>query len=86
MFKIFFTRASEKELSKLSKREAESVINKISQLNYPLPRNLDTRKMAQTNNFYRLRIGKIRAIFEIDRKTHKIWIRKIAYRGSVYKS
>ena len=84
MHRVFFTRKSEKDLQKLSPRDAKRVITKIQKLNFPFPANLDIKNIVGVEEFYRLRIGKIRVIFEIDKKRKEIWIRKIGYRGGIY--
>jgi len=83
-YKVFYTSKAEKQLTKLSQTDIPKVIQKIGKLNVPFPVNLDIRKMVNTPNFYRLRAGKVRVIFEILDTSKEIWIRKIKYRGSVY--
>ncbi|OGY49294.1 MAG: hypothetical protein A3D39_00500 [Candidatus Buchananbacteria bacterium RIFCSPHIGHO2_02_FULL_39_17] len=84
-YEIFFTTKAEKQLTRLAHTDVKKVIQKVGTLTVPLPQNLDIRKMVNTPNFYRLRIGKVRVLFEVDDKTQEIWIRKIKYRGAVYK-
>ncbi|MEK7565480.1 MAG: type II toxin-antitoxin system RelE/ParE family toxin [Patescibacteria group bacterium] len=85
MFRHFFTKSSQKELDHLTPSEAERVFEKIKTLNsFPFLTNLDIKKMRDLENFYRLRVGKIRVIFEIDQREKIIVIRKIGYRGNVY--
>jgi mRNA interferase RelE/StbE len=47
-------------------------------------KSLDLRKLEGEKNYYRLRIGKIRIIFMLDKPTQTILIRKIAYREAAY--
>lgn len=83
-YQVFFTTKAEKQLTKLAHSDAKKVIKKIEALTIPLPQNLDIRKMVNTPQFYRLRQGKVRVLFEVDDKKQEIWIRKIKYRGSIY--
>jgi len=85
MFKIFFTKKSEKELSKISKIDAKRVMERLLKLDYPFPQNFDIDKMEGTKNFYRLRVGQTRTFVELDIPKKEIWIRKVRYRGSAYK-
>ena len=85
MYKIFFGGKTNKEILKLSKVDKKRVAEKLQKLNYPFPYNLDISKISGEGDYFRLRVGDIRIIFLIDHKTEEIIIRKIAYRGSVYK-
>lgn len=87
MYKIFVTKKAEKELDKLSSSDIKQVVKKIPQLSSPFKTgNMDIKKLSGIRGFYRLRIGKIRIIFEIDEDKREIWIRKIGYRSRVYRS
>ena len=79
---IFHPRAR-KFLKKLGDRDFRSVIAKIKLLeNKDLHHLLDIRKMANTQNVYRLRVGKIRSIFEIENSN--VYIHDINFRGNIY--
>jgi len=84
MYKVYFTKTSDKELSKIAKTDAKQIIKHLQKLTLPFPQNFDIKKMA-AKNFYRLRVGKLRVLFEADKIKKEIWIRKIDYRGGVYK-
>lgn len=84
-YKIFFTKKAEKDLNKLAKIDAKSTVEKIAKITLPFPPELDIKKIPAVPRFYRLRIRKIRAIFELDKDKKEIWIRKIKYRGGVYR-
>lgn len=86
MYKILFTKNAKKELDRLIKKESLSLLNKINLLDLPFPSNLDIKKLAGTKYSFRLRIDKIRVIFEVDKNQKEIWIRKIGYRKDVYRS
>lgn len=79
---IFHPRAR-KFLKKLVNRDFQSVIAKIKLLeNKDRHHLLDIRKMANTQHVYRLRVGKIRSIFEIENSN--IYIYDIDFRGNIY--
>lgn len=84
MYKIYFTRKAEKELLHLSSIDRESVLEKIPLLSSSKAR-LDIKKLVNAAGFYRLRVGKVRVIFEILGDRKQLWIRKVGYRGSVYR-
>jgi len=51
----------------------------------PLPfREYDLKKLKGTKNFYRVRIGKIRIIYEIRELEQEIYIHFIGYRERAY--
>ena len=84
-YKLLYTSKSDKQLSKLSRQDIKKVLIRLEMLTIPFPQNLDIRKMTNTPNFYRLRVGNVRVIFEIIEKKKELWIRKIKYRGGAYK-
>ena len=85
MYEVLFTNKAEKELGKLAQADAKRLVEKLHKLTYPFPTNLDILKMEGYEGFYRLRVGQVRTLFEVDFSRKEIWIRKIKYRGSVYK-
>lgn len=85
MSEIRFYRKVQKELKSLSKQDARRAIQEIARLKYPPPKFLDIKKLVNTPNFYRLRVGKIRVIFEVLERGTVIMIRKVGYRGNVYR-
>ncbi len=85
MYKIFFTKDSRKDLSSISKEEEKQIILKIHQLDFPYPAGLNIIKLSGGENFYRLKVKKIRAIFMINFELKQIIIRKIGYRKDVYR-
>lgn len=85
MYKVFFTRRAEKELDKLAKKDAKKVVSRLQKFGYPFPANFDIRKMIETKGFYRLRVGRVRVLFEVDSERQEIWIRQVGYRGRFYR-
>lgn len=85
MFKVIFTKNAKKESSHINKKEILIVLNKIYLLDFPFPQNLNIKKLSGSKYSYRLRINKIRVIFELDVTKKEIWIRKIGYRKDVYR-
>jgi len=85
MYKIVFSKKADKELSKLTKTDIKRVIDFLQKFSHPFFPNLDIKKLSNTPDFYRIRLGKIRIIFEINHHQKEIWIRKVGYRSSVYR-
>lgn len=86
MYKIFFTRNSKKDLSDLMKTERKQIIFKIKELVFPFPSSLNIKKMRGLGDFYRIKTGKLRIIFQINHEIKGFIIRKIGYRKNVYRS
>lgn len=86
MYKIYFTKKAEKELDRLSSIDIKQTLAKIAKLKSPLISSLDIKKLVGVPGFYRLRSGKIRVIYEMDEDKKEIWIRKVGYRGSIYRT
>lgn len=84
MFKVFFTAKADKELARLASTDIKRILEKLPLLSSPFTSNLDIKKLINQPDFYRLRVGKMRIIFEVDTVKKEIWVRKIGYRGGIY--
>lgn len=85
MYKLFFHPRAIKKLKRLHPTDHQRILQKIDKLSQsPQAKELDIKKLANTQNSFRLRSGDIRAIFEVDKKTGIIYIWDIDYRGSIY--
>ena len=83
-YSVFFTKKSEKDLTRLAAHDAKHIIRRVQQLDVPFPNTLDIKKMSGVPRFYRLRSGSVRALFEVLEDRKEIWIRTIDYRGNIY--
>jgi len=92
--KIKLSKSASKFLKKLDDSSRENVIGKIGILKtcletqkvYP-PEELDIKKLkGELKGFSRIRVGKIRVIFQIRSVTNEIFIYDINYRGNIYDS
>lgn len=85
MYQVLTTKKVDKNLKKLHPKDAKKVVKKISQLKNPFDKSLNIRKIEEEKGFWRLRIGKIRVVYEVEKKKKRVIIRRIAYRGYAYK-
>jgi len=86
MYKIFYHKRARKQLQKLPKSEQLRVNGKIRELqDDPLNPKLDIKPYLNTQNGFRLRIGKLRIIYAVVSKTKTIYIQYLGYRGDVNK-
>ena len=80
MFKIFFLDKSLKEFNKLDKSIKERIKEKLKKLeNTP-----ELGKPLKYSNFWSLRVGNYRAIYEIDKSNKKVLILSVKHRKDVY--
>jgi len=90
--KIRISRSANKFLEKLDANSRKSVLTNIGILKtcletqnvYP-PEELDIKKLkGELKGFSRIRVGKMRVIFEIVKETDEIFIYEINFRGNIY--
>ena len=84
MYEIYLERSAEKDLRKLPPTLFNTVLVKIKALsNNPHPRG--SRKIMNSENFWRIRIGSYRVLYEIIDSEYTIRIYKIKHRKDAYK-
>lgn len=85
MINVVFHPDTKKFLKKITHKNFQQIIKKIKQLQKnPFDKQLDIKKLATMGNSYRLRIGKIRVIYELDLSNNTLYIWDIDFRGSIY--
>ena len=84
MYEIYLERSAEKDLRKLRPPFFDTILAKIKALaNNPHPRG--SRKIMDSDNFWRIRIGSHRVLYEIIDSENSIRIYKIRHRKDAYK-
>lgn len=74
-----------KIFKKIPPKQRHRIINKLEILETnPKSRDLNIKALADTSVSYRLRVGKMRVIYELDSSGKGIYITNIHFRGSVY--
>jgi len=82
MLKIKYSNQAVKFLKKCDKILFKRILNKIELLSSnPFPQDV---KMTQGEKLFRVRVGKIRILYEIDNKNNLLGIVKIDKREKVY--
>ena len=85
MYEIWYHPRSLKFLSKIPKNERDKVLLRLNRLQEnPFVDTLNIKKLADSKKSYRVRIGKIRAIFELDERKKIIYVNAIDFRGNIY--
>lgn len=85
MYQLLYHPRAVKFLKKLPQKEASRVFQKISLLTAdPVASKLDVKKLATTKRSYRLRVGSLRVIYEVDFEKQCLYIHEINWRGNIY--
>ena len=84
MYELYIERTAEKDLRKLPPQYFNTVLTKIKALSND-PRPKGSRKIINSEKFWRIRIGAYRVLYEISDAEHSIKIYKIRHRKDVYK-
>ena len=84
-YKIFYSQPAEKYLSRLTRSKASAIINRIAYIaKDPFKVDNNIIKLGGTNSSYRLRVGDIRTVYELDLKNKILYVVKVKPRGSIY--
>ena len=84
-YKIYLTGKARKKLDSLNQKSRRMILDTLSFLrDYGFSRRLDIKKLKGFKNHYRLRVGKYRILFELE-KPDKIIIYAILPRKKAYK-
>ena len=75
---------TEKQLCRINNKELKTIAIKISALKTN-PRPANAIKLINSADYYRLRIGDCRAIYQINDKEKEIYIVAVNHRSEVYK-
>lgn len=84
-YKIEFKLSVEKDLKQIEGIFHQSIFKKIENLK-KFPQTPNIKKLSTVENYYRLRCGNYRIIFQVDSMNMKIVIFYIRHRKDVYKN
>jgi len=84
MYEIYLESSAEKDLRKLPHEQINNIAEKIKVLSKS-PHPKGAKKLKDSNNFWRIRIGSYRVIYEVNQVSKKINIYKIKHRKDAYK-
>jgi len=84
-YHLFYHPSCLKRFKRIPVVDQKRVLVKLDKLaNNPFSSGLDIKKLVKTKNSFRLRVGNLRAIYELDMKKKVIYVWEIDYRGKVY--
>lgn len=84
MHEIFIESSAERYLKKISKDKFNKIIIHIKRL-AKNPRPAGSRKLTGERNFWRIRIGDYRVIYEVNSSKKTVKIYKVKHRRDVYR-
>ena len=85
-FQVFFSKQVLKFASRVDSGYSRQIelLKKVLQVE-PVPAALyHVKKLGAFESTYRIRIGKIRLLYEIDWKEHSVWVYEAGFRESAY--
>ena len=85
-YRVVLSKRAFKFLGSLDSKTRQRVIADLDCLaDYPsLDKSLDIAKLEGQKGYFRLRTGKVRTLYAIDRDAETVLVRKIAYREAAY--
>lgn len=84
MYRVFLERAAEKDLKRLSAEIHDRVITAIRGLAQN-PRPPGCRKLAGSENDWRIRVGDYRIVYEITDEIRVVRVNRVRHRRDVYR-
>ena len=86
MYSVFYHRRVRKQFRRLPQTDQKKVAVKIKLLSLdPYNPQLNIAPYLQSARSWRIRIGDLRAVYMLDKKSKTILIEYLGYRGNVYK-
>ena len=82
---VFLEKRAEENLKKLPPKIREKTITEILKLKKN-PKPTHTKKIVGLENYYRVRVGSYRIIYEIENKEKKVKIFRIRHRKEAYRN
>jgi mRNA interferase RelE/StbE len=83
-YNIQFKRSAQKDLRKLETVLISRILNAVESLSIdPTPRN--SKKLKGVENIYRIRVGKYRIVYEVDKSHNVVTVYYIRHRDDVYR-
>lgn len=81
MYKVAISPKAEKHFSRLPKNLQEKIVKKLKFLQHdPFQVGLDVKKLAGTDKSYRLRVGELRVLYQMDTTLKAIFVSDIDFR------
>jgi len=84
-YRVLLKKTVYKDLRNINPMYVQRIIDRIRELSAnPFPR--DSEKLAGSENFYRLRVGDYRIVYQVDNKNKTVIVYYVRHRKTAYKS
>ncbi len=83
-YKLIFTKSAERDIDKINEKNRKNILSKLEML-VSGGKNLDTKKMQDESNTYRLRCGDYRVVYKVKNKEIVVLVIKVGHRREIYK-
>ena len=84
-YRVLLKKSVYKDLRNINPMHVQRIIDRIRELSAnPFPR--DSEKLKGTENFYRLRVGDYRIVYQVDNKNKTVIVYYVRHRKIAYKS
>lgn len=81
MYKLIIRPKAEKHFARLPKKLQEKILKSLNRLKEdPFQERLDIKKLIGTQKSYRLRVGELRIIYEMNTDSKEIFVTDIDFR------
>ncbi len=81
MYKLVIRPKAEKNFSRLPQRLQQKILNSLKKLkNDPFQKSLDVKKLVGTKKSYRMRVGGLRIIYEMNTDLKEISVTDVDFR------
>lgn len=85
MFSLNYHPRATKFLDKIPLKLSRGVVKKLDVLqNDPFSKQLNISPLKGAKSSWRLRVGNIRVVYEVDKESKTIYVQDIDFRGSIY--
>jgi mRNA interferase RelE/StbE len=84
MDEVYVERTAEKDLKKLSRQDFQRIVSHLYRLK-ETPRPQGCRKIKGSKNDWRIRVGDLRIVYQIDDKKRLINVMRVRHRSEAYR-
>ena len=81
---VQFTRSADRDLGKVAPFDRNRIIRKIAEL-AQAPRPVGVKKLRGAEDFYRIRVGSCRVIYQILERAVTVTVVRVRHRREVYR-
>jgi len=85
-YELYFYKEAQKQLKKLHPIDQVRILKALNKLRENTrPKGKKVKRLVEKINTWRIRVGKVRAIYFIDDTKKEIWVMDVKYRKEIYR-